>query len=72
MINDQHNVSALKFFESYAKESEDASDGLSSQEIFARDKAFTSARAGSIIDGWIWNICWNAAKKYYYPPLDKD
>lgn len=38
---------------------------LSLQEKFARDQAFKQAPAYSNQEGWLWDVCWDAAREFY-------
>jgi len=46
-----------------------ARENLSYAEKVQRDSSFKQSCAYSTEEGWLWDICWAAAKEYYEDKL---
>lgn len=58
----------IAYYERLQKQSLEASSRLSRQEKLARDGAFNASTCITSLEGWQFNICWDAAREYYLSP----
>lgn len=61
----------ISFYKRFQKRSQESTDVLTHQERGARDTAFNSSPGMAHLDGWMFNIAWDAARDYYLSPAGR-